>query len=69
MATTLYVVLSLDSDAGYTIMGEAEAANDQQAITKVLSEDPFNKEGVFVAVPKRSWKPRTVAPKQAFKFS
>ena len=52
-------------------VGEADAGGPREAISKVLSSEngSFERNGVFVASPKRSWKPLTVAPKQAFTFS
>jgi hypothetical protein len=62
VATTEYVVLRQvqdDDDAivWQEVIGGVEASNDQQAIRSATLNS--EKAGTFVAVPKRSFRPRT----------
>jgi hypothetical protein len=54
-STRTYVVLARNDDM-WDEIGMAEASTDQQAIAKVTAADAA---GTWVAVPQRSWHPRT----------
>lgn len=56
---TLYTILQCDDLGMWRQYGEKEASSPDRA---VRAADP--EEGVYVAVPKRSWKPMTVEVRQ-----
>lgn len=69
---TAYKVFRFDEKAeNWEFVGEAEAASSRGAITAALNgpATEFERQGSFVAVPARSWKPEKVQEKTALKFS
>ena len=53
---TEYVVLALIAEGDWRQVGRTEADTDIQAIKAVV---PNDEEGTYVAVPRRSFRPRT----------
>lgn len=64
---TVYVVLSKDESGHWSEIGAAQAANDKAAIKACAST---SESGTYVAVPERSWTPRTLTidPNPTVKF-
>lgn len=58
MAETTYVVLRLDDSQLWEPITEVHATDDVRAI-KAATADQADKAGTFVAIPTRSWRPRT----------
>lgn len=67
---TSYVVLSGTADDVWTVHGTYRASNDKVAIRAAIRDGLAADAPAYVAVPTRSWQPRTptVDPKPTVRF-